>query len=333
MTSATARTHAIRIHETGGPDVLRWEEIELPPPGQGEVRVRHGAIGLNFIETYHRSGLYPLPLPSGLGEEAAGVIEAIGEGVPSSYGFAVGDRVASANGPLGAYAEARNVPAARLVKVPNGVDDRVAAASMLKGMTAWYLAKKIHPIAKGETVLVHAAAGGVGLILCQWAKHLGATVIGTVGSEEKAELARANGCDHIVMYRSEDVVARVREITNGAMLPVVYDSVGKDTFMASLDCLRPRGLAVTFGQSSGAIAPFDPRLLARKGSLFLTRPTLHDYVRAREDLEEAARDLFDVIASGAVKIRIAQTYALRDAARAHRDLEARKTTGSTVLLP
>lgn len=335
MTSgpATVRTHAIRIHDTGGPEVLRWEPIDLATPSTGELRVRHTAIGLNFIETYHRTGLYPLALPSGLGSEGAGVVEAIGEGVPSDYGIAVGDRVAYATGPLGSYAEARNVPASHVVKVPDAVDDRVAAASMLKGMTAWYLAKKTHRIAKGETILVHAAAGGVGLILCQWAKHLGATVIGTVGSEEKAELARANGCEHVVLYRSEDVVARVRAITKGAMLPVVYDSVGKDTFMASLDCLRPRGLAVTFGQSSGAIPPFEPRILSQKGSLFLTRPTLHDYVRARAELEEAARELFDVIARGIVKVRVAQTYALRDAARAHHDLEARKTTGSTVLLP
>lgn len=333
MTSGAQRTHAIRFHDTGGPDVLRWEEIELPPPAKGELRIRQTAVGLNFIDTYHRTGLYPVPRPSGLGSEGAGVIEAIGEGVPASLGFAVGDRVAYATGAIGSYAEARNLDASNVVKVPSEVDDRVAAAAMLKGMTAWYLAKKTHPIEKGETVLVHAAAGGVGLVLCQWAKHLGATVIGTVGSEEKAELARANGCDHVVFYRSEDVATRVREITNGAMLPVVYDSVGKDTFMTSLACLRPRGLAVTFGQSSGAIPPFDPRVLSQKGSLFLTRPTLYDYVRERADLEEAARDLFGVIAGGVVKMHIAQTYPLRDAAQAHADLEARKTTGSTVLLP
>jgi len=333
MTSGSTRTHAIRFHDTGGPEVLRWEEIELAPPAKGELRIRHTAVGLNFIDTYHRTGLYPLPRPSGLGSEGAGVIEAVGEGVPASYGFAVGDRVAYATGAIGSYSEARNLDASHVVKVPTNVDDRVAAAAMLKGMTAWYLAKKTHAIARGETVLVHAAAGGVGLVLCQWAKHLGATVIGTVGSEEKAELARANGCDHIVFYRSEDVAARVREVTNGAMLPVVYDSVGKDTFMTSLACLRPRGLAVTFGQSSGAIPPFDPRVLSQKGSLFLTRPTLYDYVRERADLEEAARDLFGVIAGGIVKMHIAQTYPLRDAAQAHADLEARKTTGSTVLLP
>ena len=335
-TTAPSRTHAIRFHDPGGPDVLRWEEVELPPPAKGELHIRHTAVGLNFIDTYHRTGLYPVPRPSGLGSEGAGVIEAIGEGVPASYGFSIGDRVAYATGAIGSYAEARNLDASNVVKVPGEVDDRVAAAAMLKGMTAWYLAKKTYPIGgRGErdTVLVHAAAGGVGLVLCQWAKHLGATVIGTVGSEEKAALARANGCDHVILYRSEDVVARVREITSGAMLPVVYDSVGKDTFMTSLACLRPRGLAVTFGQSSGAIPPFDPRVLAQKGSLFLTRPTLYDYVRQRAELEEAARDLFGVIASGVVKMHVAQTYPLREAARAHADLEARKTTGSTILLP
>jgi NADPH2:quinone reductase len=323
-------THAIRMHETGGPEVLRWEVVELPAPAPGEVRVRHTAVGVNFIDTYHRTGLYPVTLPAVLGSEAAGVVEEVGDGVT---GFAKGDRVAYGTGPLGAYAEARNMPVANLVKVPAGIDDQVAAAAMLKGMTAQYLVRRTYAVQKGDTILVHAAAGGVGLILCQWAKHLGATVIGTVGSEEKAKLAREHGCDHIVFYRTEDVPARVREITSGAGVPVVYDSVGKDTFAASLACLRPRGLMVTFGQSSGAIAPFDPRLLAQKGSLFLTRPTLADYVRERADLEATARDLFDVIASGAVRIRVAQTYPLRDAERAHRDLEARKTTGSTVLLP
>ncbi|MBS2014746.1 MAG: quinone oxidoreductase [Deltaproteobacteria bacterium] len=331
--SAPLRAHAIRFHEIGGPEVLRWDAIDVPPPGPGEVRLRQTAVGLNFIDTYHRTGLYALPLPSGLGSEGAGVVDAIGDGVPASYGLAVGDRVAYATGPIGSYAEARNIPASHVVPLPAGVDDRVAAAVMLKGMTAWYLAKRTHRIAPGEAVLVHAAAGGVGLILCQWAKHLGATVIGTVGSEEKAGLARAHGCDHVILYRQEDVAARVRELTNGAKLPVVYDSVGKDTFTSSLDCLRPRGLLVTFGQSSGAIPPFDPRVLAQKGSLFLTRPTLYDYVRARQELEEAARDLFHVLTSGVVKVRIDRTRPLREAADAHRDLESRRTTGSTVLLP
>jgi NADPH:quinone reductase len=326
----TTSTHAVRMHQTGGPEVLRWENIEAPPPGPGEIRVRHAAIGLNFIDTYHRTGLYPLPLPAVLGSEAAGVVEELGEGVTL---VAKGDRVAYATGPIGAYAEARNIPAVHVVKLPDAVDDQTAAASMLKGMTAQYLCRRTYAVKKGDPILVHAAAGGVGLILCQWAKHLGATVIGTVGSEEKAKLARAHGCDHVLFYRTEDVAARVREITDGARVPVVYDSVGKDTFLTSLDCLRPRGLMVTFGNSSGPVGPIDPRLLAQKGSLFLTRPTLYDYVRARADLEATARELFDVIASKAVRIRIAQTYPLRDAERAHRDLEARKTTGSTVLLP
>ncbi|MBX3190514.1 MAG: quinone oxidoreductase [Labilithrix sp.] len=322
-------THAIRMHETGGPEVLKWEPIDLAPLGPGEVRLRQTAVGLNFIDTYHRTGLYPVPLPAVLGSEAAGVVEAVGEGVDS---FARGDRVAYATGPMGAYAEARNVPASVLVKVPDGVDDRTAAAAMLKGMTAHYLLRRIHPVKKGDTILVHAAAGGVGLIMCQWAKHLGATVIGTVGSEEKAALARAHGADHIVMYGSEDVAKRVREVAGGGV-PVVYDSVGRDTFAASLDALAPRGLLVTYGQSSGPIPPFDLRLLAQKGSLFVTRPTLFDYVRARAELDAAARELFDVIASGAVKIRIGQTYPLREAARAHADLGARKTSGSSLLLP
>jgi NADPH2:quinone reductase len=323
------KTHAIVVEQTGGPEVLRWKEQTLPPLAPGEVRVRHAAIGLNFIDTYHRTGLYPTTLPAVLGSEAAGVIEELGEGVTM---FAKGDRVAYATG-LGAYAEMRNIDAANLVKVPDAIDDATAAAAMLKGMTAEYLVRRCYAVAKGDTILVHAAAGGVGLILCQWAKHLGATVIGTVGSEEKAKLARAHGCDHVVFYRTEDVAARVREITAGARVPVVYDSVGKDTFAASLASLRPRGLLVTFGQSSGPVPPFDPRALAQKGSLFLTRPKLADYVATRAELEATARELFDVIAKGAVRVRVAQTYPLRDAERAHRDLEARKTTGSTVLLP
>jgi NADPH2:quinone reductase len=323
-------THALRIHQTGGPEVLRWEVVGLAPPSNGEVQIRHTAVGVNFVDTYFRTGLYPTKLPATLGSEAAGVIEQVGEGVT---GFAKGDRVAYATGPLGAYSEARNIPAAHVVKIPPGIDDATAAASMLKGMTAQYLLRRTYAVQKGDTILLHAAAGGVGLIACQWAKHLGATVIGTVGSEEKAKLARAHGCDHVIFYRTEDIAARVRELTNGAGVPVVYDSVGKDTFAASLDCLRPRGLLVTFGQSSGPVPPFDPRVLSQKGSLFLTRPTLADYVRTRADLDATARDLFEVIASGAVKITAAQTYPLREADRAHRDLESRKTTGSTVLLP
>jgi NADPH2:quinone reductase len=322
--------HAIRLHETGGPEVLRWEPIDVPPPGKGEARVRHTAIGLNFIDTYHRTGLYPIPLPAVLGSEAAGVVEEVGEGVTS---LRKGDRVAYGTGPLGAYAEARNVPVSVLVKLPDTVDDRTAAASMLKGMTAEYLLRRTHAVKRGETILVHAAAGGVGLLLCQWAKSLGATVIGTAGSEEKAALARANGCDHVVLYRTEDVASRVREITNGKGVPVVYDAVGKDTFHASLDSLSPRGLLVSFGQSSGPVGPIDPRILAQKGSLYLTRPTLVTYIATREELDAAANALFDVLASGAVRVRVAQTYSLRDAERAHRDLEGRKTTGSTLLLP
>jgi NADPH2:quinone reductase len=318
------------MHQTGGPEVLRWEPVDLPPPGAGEVRVRHKAIGLNFIDTYHRTGLYPLPLPSGLGSEAAGIVEEVGANV---VGLAKGDRVAYATGPIGAYAEARNLAASHLVKVPDAIDDATAAAVMLKGMTAEYLVRRTYRVERGDTILVHAAAGGVGLILCQWAKHLGATVLGTVGSEDKAKLAREHGCDEVIFYRTEDVAARVRELTRGERVPVVYDSVGKDTFAASLDCLRPRGLLVSFGQSSGPVPPFDARVLAQKGSLFLTRPTLFDYVRARSELEATAGALFDVIASGAVKVRVDQRYPLRDAERAHRDLEARKTTGSTVLVP
>jgi NADPH:quinone reductase len=326
----TSSTHAVRMHQTGGPEVLRWEKVELPEPKAGEIRVRHTAVGLNFIDTYHRTGLYPQTLPLVLGSEAAGVVEAVGPGVTE---VATGDRVAYGTSPPGAYAEARNVAVVHVVKVPAAIDDATAAAAMLKGMTAQYLCRRTYPVQPGETVLVHAAAGGVGLILCQWLKHLGATVIGTVGSEDKAKLAREHGCDHVVFYRTEDVAVRVREITDGARVPVVYDSVGKDTFLTSLDCLRPRGLMVTFGNSSGPVGPIDPRLLAQKGSLFLTRPTLFDYTRTRAELDATAKDLFDVIASGAVRVRVAQTYPLRDAERAHRDLEARKTTGSTVLLP
>jgi NADPH:quinone reductase len=318
---------AIRFAKTGGPEVLEWQQVEVGRPGRGEVRLRHTAVGLNFIDTYQRSGLYPIQLPSGLGGEAAGVVEEVGPGVS---GLKPGDRVAYAGGPLGAYSEARVMPADRLVPVPEDISDKEAAAMMLKGMTAWYLIRRTHVVKPGEAILIHAAAGGVGLIVCQWAKHLGATVIGTVGDDQKAGLVRQNGCDHPINYRREDFVARVSEITQGKKLPVVYDSVGKDTFYKSLDCIAPLGLMVSFGQSSGAIGPVDIGILAGKGSLFLTRPTLNTYTATREDLLTAANELFDVVKTGAVKLAINQTYPLREAAQAHRDLQDRKTTGSTV---
>jgi NADPH2:quinone reductase len=321
-------THIVRIHKTGGPEVLSWEEVELGKPGPGEVLIRQTAVGLNYIDTYNRSGVYPLKLPSGLGGEGAGVVEAVGQGVVE---LKPGDRVAYGNAPIGAYAEARLVPADRLVKLPAGVSDEQAAAMMLKGLTAQYLLRQTYRVKPGETILFHAAAGGVGLIACQWAKHLGATVIGTVGDEEKAKLARQNGCDYPILYKHEDFVAKVNSLTQGKKLAVVYDSVGKDTFYKSLDCLAPLGLMVSFGQSSGSVGPVDIGILAAKGSLFLTRPTLNTYTASREDLLTAARELFEVVQSGAVKIAVNQTYPLREAARAHRDLEGRKTTGSTVL--
>jgi NADPH2:quinone reductase len=318
---------AIRFAKTGGPEVLEWQQVEVGKPGEGQVRLRHTAVGLNYIDTYQRSGLYPIQLPSGLGSEAAGIVEEVGSGVT---GLRPGDRVAYAGGPLGAYSEARVMAADRLVRLPDGITDQQGAAMMLKGMTAWYLLRRTHEVRPGETILIHAAAGGVGLIVCQWAKHLGATVIGTVGDDEKAALAKANGCDHPINYRREDFVARVNEITGGRKLPVVYDSVGKDTFYKSLDCLAPLGLMASFGQSSGAIGPVDIGILAGKGSLFLTRPTLNTYVANREDLLTAAKDLFDVVQKGVVKLAINQTYGLNEAAQAHRDLQDRKTTGSTV---
>ncbi len=321
--------HAIRIYETGGPEKMRWEEVQAGTPGPGEVLVRNTAVGLNFIDTYHRTGLYPLPLPLTLGMEGAGVVKAVG---PKVKEFKVGDRVAYAN-PIGSYADVCIRPAARLVKIPAGVDDKIAAAIMLKGMTAWYLIKRTYKVKKGDTILMHAAAGGVGQILCQWAKHLGATVIGTVGSDDKAALAKKAGCKHVIVTSREKFVARVKEITKGKGVPVVYDGVGKDTFMDSLDCLAPRGMLVSFGNASGAVTQFNPGVLAQKGSLYLTRPTLFNYTASREDLVQAARDLFAVVKSKAVKISINQTYPLREAAQAHRDLESRKTTGSTVLLP
>jgi len=320
---------AIRIHETGGPEVLRWEDVELGRPGPGEALLRQTAIGLNFIDTYHRTGLYPLPLPAVLGMEGAGMVEEVGAGVTE---VKPGDRVAYA-GVLGAYTERRLIAADRLVSLPDGVSDIQAAAMMLKGMTAEYLLLRTHRVQRSETILVHAAAGGVGLIMCQWAKHLGATVIGTVGSDEKAELARANGCHHPIVYTRENFTERVRALTGGAGVPVVYDSVGKDTFLGSLDCLRPLGLMVSFGNASGAVPPFNIGLLAQKGSLFLTRPVLMAYTAKREDLLSCARALFEVVESGVVKIKLERTWPLEDAASAHRELEGRRTTGSTVLIP
>jgi len=321
---------AVRIHQHGGPEVLQYEEVAVGDPGPGQARIRQTAIGLNFIDTYHRSGLYQLPMPSGIGTEGAGVVEAVGSGVTW---VKAGDRVAYAGGPPGAYAEVRLVPADRLVKVPEGISDQTAAAMMLKGLTTQYLIRSTYRVQAGQTVLFHAAAGGVGLIACQWLKALGVTVIGTVGSEEKAKLAKAHGCAHTINYTKENFVERVNQITEGHKLPVVYDSVGKDTFMGSLDCLQPRGMLIIFGNGSGPVAAFDLNLLAAKGSLYVTRPSLVTYTAKREDLEAMAADLFDVVKSGKVKIEVNQTYALKDAAQAHRDLQGRKTTGSTVLVP
>jgi NADPH:quinone reductase len=323
-------TKAIRIHQTGGPEVLKWDDVEVPAPKQGEARIRHTAIGLNYIDTYHRSGLYPLPLPTVIGGEGAGVVEAVGPGVTD---IKVGDRVAYGNAPIGSYAEARIIPAARLVKIPEGISDQQAASMMLKGLTTQYLIRTIYRVQKGDTILLHAAAGGVGLILSQWAKHLGATVIGTVGSKDKAELAKKHGVDHVILYRETKFPDEVKKLTNGVGVPVVYDGVGKDTFMDSLDSLRPRGMMVSFGNASGAVPPFNLGILAQKGSLFVTRPTLATYVAKREELVANANELFDVVKKGAVKIEVNQTYPLKDAEKAHRDLESRKTTGSTVLLP
>jgi NADPH2:quinone reductase len=324
-------THAIRIHKTGGPEVLQWEDVSVPAPGQGEVQLRHKGVGLNYIDTYHRTGLYPVPLPSGIGLEAAGVVEAVGPGVTE---FKAGDRVAYANGPLGAYSEVKNHPADRLVKIPDGISFEQAASMMLQGLTVQYLLRRLHVTPKsGDTVLWHAAAGGIGLIACQWARALGINVIGTVSSEEKAKLARENGAAHTIIYTKEDFQSRVMEITGGRKVPIVYDSVGKDTFMKSLDCLQVRGLMVSFGNASGAVGPTDLGILAQKGSLYITRPTLVSYTAKRDELVAAAKELFDMVLSGKVKVAPRQTYALKDAAQAHRDLEARKTTGSTVLLP
>lgn len=325
-------TKAIRIHETGGPEVLRWEDVDLAAPKQGEVRIRHTAVGLNFIDVYFRTGLYPTPpLPFVPGLEAAGVVEAVGPGVTD---LKVGDHVAYGQpGAMGAYSQERIIAVDKIVRIPAGIGEQTAAAMMLKGMTAQYLLRRCYQVKSGDTIVVHAAAGGVGLIACQWAKKLGATVIGTVGSEEKAKLAADHGCDHPIIYTKEDFVARVRELTNGEGVPVVYDSVGKDTLMKSLDCLRPRGFMVLFGQSSGAVDPFNLGLLAQKGSLYITRPTLATYTAKRADLVATAEDLFEVVKSGAVKIEVKQTFPLENAADAHRALEGRKTTGSTVLIP
>ncbi len=322
---------AVRIHQTGGPENLVYEDVEVSNPGTGEVKVQQSAVGLNFIDVYQRTGLYPLALlPAVIGMEGAGVVETIGEGVND---LQPGDRVAYAGMPVGAYASERVMPASTLIKLPEAISEEQAAAMMLQGMTVQYLIRSTYRVKSGETVLLHAAAGGVGLIFCQWAKALGVSVIGTVGSEEKAALARAHGCEHTILYNEENFTERVREITNGQGVPVVYDSIGKDTFEGSLDCLRPRGMMVSFGNASGPVPPFEPGILAQKGSLYLTRPTLMNYTATRKELVASAQELFEVVESGDVKIEIGQRYPLAEAAKAHRDLEARRTTGSTVLIP
>jgi NADPH:quinone reductase len=323
-------TKAIRFHSVGGPDVLRLEDIELAPPAPHEVRLRHSAIGLNFIDTYHRSGLYPVPLPSGLGAEAAGVVEALGADVTN---LKIGDRVAYGTGPLGAYSEARNFPANRLAKLPDAISNEAAAGMMLKGMTARYLLHSCYAVKAGDTIVMHAAAGGVGLILTQWAKALGARVIGIVGSSAKIDIAKHHGCDVVVDSSSEDIVKRVRAETSGKGVPVVYDGVGQATVITSLDCLQPRGLLVSFGNASGPIKNFDVGLLAAKGSLYITRPTLGTFTATDADFAEVSKDVVDIVASGKVKIQVNQHYALKDASKAHEDLAARKTTGTTVLMP
>ena len=323
-------SHAIRIHANGGPEVMQWEEGAVGNPGPGEARVRHSAVGVNYIDTYHRSGLYKLALPSGLGTEAAGTVEAVGAGVDW---VKAGDRVAYCGGPLGAYSESRVMPADRLVRLPEGVSDRVAATLMLKGLTVQYLFRQTHKLKAGDTILFHAAAGGVGLIACQWARALGVTMIGTVGSDEKAALAKANGCTHTIVYTRENFVERVKALTGGKGVPVVYDGIGKDTFPASLDCLSPRGLWVSFGNASGAVPPFDVLLLSQKGSLFATRPTLATYAAKREDLTAMAAEMFEHVRAGKLVNEPRQTFALKDAADAHRALESRATTGATILLP
>ena len=324
-------THAVRIHAHGGAEMLQWDAVDSGTPGPDEVRIRHTAVGLNYIDVYHRTGLYPVPaLPCTLGMEAAGIVEAAGANVTD---LREGDRVAYASPPLGAYAQARIMPAERVVKLPEAISDHQAAGMMLKGMTAEYLIRRLYPVTAAETVLFHAISGGVGQIACQWLKALGATVIGTVGSDAKAETARALGCDHPINYNREDFVQRVREITNGAGVPVVYDGVGKATFMGSLDCLRRRGTLALFGNASGAVDALDTGLLAQKGSLFLSRPSLMGYTATRAELVESANALFEVVRTRTVEVAVNQTYPLREAAQAHRDLEARATTGSTILLP
>ncbi|OFZ99791.1 MAG: quinone oxidoreductase [Betaproteobacteria bacterium RIFCSPLOWO2_02_FULL_62_17] len=321
---------AIRIYEPGDIDAMRWEEFAVGEPGRGEARVLHKAVGLNFVDVYQRSGLYKVPLPSGLGSEGAGVVDAVGQGVTL---VKPGDRVAYYGGPLGSYSEVRNMPAERLILLPDAISFETGAAMMLKGLTVRSLLRAVHAVQPGDTILWHAAAGGVGLIACQWAKALGVTVIGTVGSETKAALAKAHGCEHVINYARENFVERVKEITGGKGVPVVYDSVGKDTFLGSLDCLKPRGLMVSFGNASGAVPPFDLALLVQRGSLYLTRPSAAHYVAQRPDLEVAAKELIDMVSSGKVKIDINQRYPLKDAGQAHLDLVARKTTGSTILIP
>ena len=322
------KTNAIRIHEYGGPEVLKWEEIDLPDPVAGEATIRHTAIGLNLIDTYHRSGLYPMDLPVGLGTEAAGIVEVVGEGVTD---IAVGDRVVYTGMPTESYSERRNFSAARLVKIPDGITDNVAAAVLLKGLTAWYLLRRSYRVQEGDPILLYAAAGGVGSLASQWANQIGATVIGVVSTDEKAELAKSQGCAHIIMA-DDDIPARVKELTDGRGVAAVYDSVGKDTFMASLDSLRPHGTMVSFGNASGPVDPFSPLELAKRGSLYVTRPVLFAFIETREKLLSACDELFEAMNSG-VEVRIGQTYALKDAAQAHLDIEARLTTGSTVLLP
>ena len=322
--------NAIRFHKNGGPEVLQWETVEVGEPGPGEARLRHTAVGVNYIDTYHRSGLYKMALPSGLGTEGAGVVEAVGPGVTD---VRTGDRVAYSGGPLGAYSEARVMSADRLVKLPEGISEKVAATLMLKGLTVQYLLRQTFPLKGGETILFHAAAGGIGLIACQWARALGVTMIGTVGSDEKAALAKANGCTHTIVYTRENFVERVKQLTGGKGVPVVYDGVGKDTFPASLDCLSPRGMFVSFGNASGPIAAFDILLLSQKGSLYATRPTLATYTASRPAMLKMSEEMFSLVLDGKLANEPRQTYALKDAAQAHRDLESRKTTGATILLP
>ncbi|MDB5908369.1 MAG: quinone oxidoreductase [Massilia sp.] len=325
-----AKVKAVRISRTGGPEVLEYVDVDVSEPGPGEARVRHGAIGVNFIDVYFRTGLYPMQLPAGLGMEGAGVVEAVGEGVTE---VKVGDRVAYAGRPPGSYAESRIIPAWLLLRLPDSISFETGAAMMLQGLTVQYLLNRTYKVKAGDTILFHAAAGGVGLIACQWAKAIGVNLIGTVGSEEKAALAKAAGAAHVINYNTENFVERVKEITNGEKVPVVYDSIGKDTFIGSLDCLRPLGTMVSFGSASGPVPPFSLNELASRGSLFITRPTLFSYAAKRSDLEAMAADLFEMVSSGKVKIDIHQRYKLEDAAQAHIDLESRKTTGSSILLP